>query len=100
MNSTASVAVSDLALVIPELILIVTALALILLAPRIRQGPAAAVGTVLAALAAALASAWVLPSDTETRVRRNDHPGWLFRVLQSFDRRRPGSSRASLGEER
>ena len=66
MNSTASVAVSDLALVIPELILIVTALALILLAPRIRRGPSAAVGTVLAALAAALASAWVLPSDTET----------------------------------
>ena len=66
MNSTANVTVSDLALVIPELILIGTALALILLAPRIRRGPAAAVGTVLAALAAAVASAWVLPSDTET----------------------------------
>jgi len=64
MNSTAGVA--DLALIIPELILLVTALALILLAPRIRRGPAAAVGTVLAALAAALASAWVLPSDTVT----------------------------------
>jgi len=66
MNSAANVTVSDLALVIPELILIVTALALILLAPRIRQGSAAAVGTVLAALAAALASTWVLRSDTET----------------------------------
>ena len=64
MNSTAGVA--DLALIIPELILLVTALALILLAPRIRRGPAATVGTVLAALAAALASAWVLPSDTVT----------------------------------
>ena len=84
MNSTASVAVSDLALVIPELILIVTALALILLAPRIRQGPAAAVGTVLAALAAALASAWVLPSDTETgfggMITRDGYSGF-FKVL-------------------
>ena len=62
MNGTANVSVSDLALVIPELILIGTALALILLATRIRRGPAACVGTVLAALAAALASAWVLPS--------------------------------------
>ena len=58
--------VSDLALVIPELILIGTALVIILLARRIRRGPVAAVGTVLAALAAALAAAWVLPSDTET----------------------------------
>ena len=63
MNSTT---VSDLGLVIPELILIVTALALILLAPRIQRGLTAAVTTVLAALAAVLASAWVLPSDTET----------------------------------
>ncbi len=66
MNTTPFVTVSDLALVIPELILIVTALALILVAPRIRRGPAAGVGTVLAALAAALASAWVLPSNTQT----------------------------------
>ena len=61
-----NVTVSDLALVIPELILIVTALALILLAPRIRQGTTAAVATVLAALTSALASAWVLRSDTVT----------------------------------
>ena len=64
MNSTASV--SDLALVIPELILTGTALALILLATRIRRGHAAAVGTVLAAFAAALTSAWVLRSETAT----------------------------------
>ncbi len=61
-----SVTVSDLALVIPELILIGTALALILFAPRIRQGTTAAVATVLAALTAALASAGVLRSDTVT----------------------------------
>ncbi len=82
MNSTASVA--DLALVIPELILIVTALTLILLAPRIRRGPAAAVATVLAALAAALASAWVLPSDTETgfgRMITQDGYSGFFKIL-------------------
>ena len=61
-----SVAISDLALVIPELILIGTALILILLARRIRRGPVAAVGTVSAALAAALASSWALPSGTQT----------------------------------
>ena len=66
MNSAANVTVADLALVLPELILIGTALALILFARRIRQGTAAAVATVLAAVAAALASAWFLRSDTET----------------------------------
>ena len=64
--NTASVALSDLGLVIPELILISMALALILLARRIRRGPVAAVGTVVAALAAALASGWALPSSAET----------------------------------
>src|SRR5262245_43699255 len=51
---------SDLALLIPELILVGMALALILVARRIQGTGVAAVGTVLAALAAALASAWVL----------------------------------------
>ncbi len=57
---------SDLALLIPELILVGTALALILVARRIRTAPVAVVGTVLAALAAALASGWLLPRGTET----------------------------------
>ena len=82
MNGTTTV--SDLALVIPELILIVTALALILLAPRIQRGPAAAVGTVLAALVAAVASAWVLPSDTATgfggMIIRDGYSGF-FKIL-------------------
>src|SRR5712692_6649974 len=50
----------DLALLIPELILVGMALALILAARRIRKTPVAAVGTVLAAMAAALASGWAL----------------------------------------
>lgn len=55
-----SVALSDLALLIPELILVGMALALILVARRIRRAPVAVVGTVLAALAAAVASGWLL----------------------------------------
>ena len=66
MNDMSRIVVSDLALIIPELILISAALALILLTPRIRRGPAAAVGTVFAALAAVLASFWILPSETQT----------------------------------
>jgi len=48
---------ADLALLVPELILVGMALALILAARRIRRGPLALVGTILAALAAAVASA-------------------------------------------
>src|SRR6266566_6522601 len=51
---------SDLALLIPELILVGMSLALILVARRIQKTPVALAGTVLAALAAALASGWVL----------------------------------------
>ncbi|HEY7680801.1 MAG TPA: NADH-quinone oxidoreductase subunit N [Terriglobia bacterium] len=50
------VLMSDLALLVPELILVGMALALILAARRIRRTPVAGVATVLAALAAALAS--------------------------------------------
>ncbi len=57
---------ADLGLVVPELILVGMALALLLVARRIRRSPVAAVGTVLAALAAALAAAWALPADTGT----------------------------------
>src|SRR5262245_13456350 len=51
---------SDLALLIPELILTGTALSLILVARRIQRTPVAVIGTVLAAMAAALASSWLL----------------------------------------
>jgi NADH-quinone oxidoreductase subunit N len=51
---------SDLALLTPELILAGMAMALILAARRIEKSSVAAVGTVLAAVAAALASGWVL----------------------------------------
>ena len=54
------VVLSDLVLVVPELILVGMALALILVARRIRRAPVAVAGTVLAALAAALASGWLL----------------------------------------
>ncbi len=53
---------SDLALLAPELILVGMALALILTARRIQKTPVAVIGTVLAALAAALVSGWMLPS--------------------------------------
>src|SRR5438876_8626735 len=51
---------SDLALLFPELILVGMALALILAARRIQRSHVAAVGTVLAAMAAALAACWAL----------------------------------------
>jgi NADH-quinone oxidoreductase subunit N len=51
---------SDLSLLLPELILVGMALALILTARRIQKTPVASVGTVFAAMAAALASGWVL----------------------------------------
>ena len=57
---------SDLALLIPELILVGMALALILAARRIQKTPVAVVGTVLAAMAAALASGWVLSGGAKT----------------------------------
>ena len=60
------VTLSDLALLIPELILVGMALVLILTARRIQTTPLAAVGTVLAALAAALASGWMLSWGTQT----------------------------------
>ena len=57
---------SDLALLVPELILVGMALALILAARRIQRVPVAVVGTVLAALAAALVSGWMLSWGTQT----------------------------------
>jgi NADH-quinone oxidoreductase subunit N len=56
----------DLALLIPELVLTGMALALILTARRIRNSPVAAIGTVLATVAAALASAWLLSWGSRT----------------------------------
>ena len=58
--------VKDLALLLPELILVCTALALILAARRIQKTPWAAALTVLAAVAAALASAWLLSGGSKT----------------------------------
>ena len=51
---------SDLALLVPELILVGMALVLILIARRIQKTPVAVIGTVVAALAAGLASGWLL----------------------------------------
>jgi NADH-quinone oxidoreductase subunit N len=51
---------ADLVLLLPELILVGMALALILAARRIQKAPLAAAGTVLAAAAAAVASVWLL----------------------------------------
>ncbi len=56
---------SDLALLVPELILVGMALVLILVARRIQKTQAAAIGTVLAALSAGLASAWALSGGTQ-----------------------------------
>ncbi len=59
----------DVALLLPELILVGTALALILAARRIQKTPLVAAGTVLAALAAALAAGvmgWLLSGDAKT----------------------------------
>jgi len=78
----------DLGFVVPELILVGTALILLLLARRIRHSPVAAGGTVLAALAAALAAALtsgrVLPSDAVTgfagMITRDGYSGF-FKIL-------------------
>lgn len=55
---------ADLALLVPELILVGAALALLLAARRIQRTNVALVGTVLAALAAALASIWLVSPNT------------------------------------
>ena len=57
---------SDVALLVPELILVGMALVLILTARRIQTTPVAAVGTVLAALAAAVAAGWILSGGAQT----------------------------------
>ena len=57
---------SDLGLLVPELILVGMALALILAARRIQRAPVAVIGTVLAALAAALVAGWDLSWGTRT----------------------------------
>ena len=64
MNGAATL--SDVALLVPELILVGMALLLILTARRIQKTPVAAVGTVLAALAAAVAAGWTLPGGAQT----------------------------------
>ena len=56
-----SVPITDIALLIPELILVGMALALLLVSSRIRKATHVTTGTVLAALAAALAAVWLVP---------------------------------------
>ena len=56
----------DVALLLPELILVGTALALLLAAHRIQKAPLAAAATVVAALAAVVASVWLLSWGDET----------------------------------
>jgi NADH-quinone oxidoreductase subunit N len=51
---------SDLALLVPELILVGTCLVLLVIARRIRRAPVAAVATILAAVAAGATSCWAL----------------------------------------
>ena len=55
-----SVPITDIALLIPELILVGMALLLLLFASRIRTATVATAGTVLAALAAALTAGWLM----------------------------------------
>lgn len=61
-----SVTLADVALLVPELILVGVCLLIILGARRIRQTPVAAVGTVLAALAAAVAAGMALSGESRT----------------------------------
>ena len=61
-----SATLSDVALLVPELILVGTASALMLAARRIQTAPVALVGTVLAALVAALVAGWDLSGGTRT----------------------------------
>ena len=76
-----SVNPKDLALVLPELMLVGTALVLILTARRIQKSPLAAAGTVLAALAAALAAAAALakpsPSSEPSAIEPRPIEHWL-----------------------
>ncbi len=75
---------ADLALLVPELILVGMALALILAARRIQRTPLALIGTILAALAAALASTCVVPSDDATGfggMITVDHYSRFFKIL-------------------
>ena len=57
---------ADVGLLIPELILVGTALVLMLAARRIQAGPVAVIGTLVAALAAALAAGLAISSGTQT----------------------------------
>ena len=56
---------SDVALLVPELILVGMSVALIVLARRIKNTPIAATGTVLAALGAGMYSFWALSEGTQ-----------------------------------
>ena len=79
--------VKDLALLLPELMLVGTALVLILAARRIQKGNVAAAGSVLAALAAAIASGLLLSGDAKTGfggMITVDGYSQFFKVLIAF----------------
>ena len=57
---------SDLGLLVPELILVGMASMLVLAARRIQRAPVAVIGTVLAALAATLVAGWELSGGART----------------------------------
>ena len=90
---------SDLGLLVPELILVAMASALILAARRIQRAPVAVVGTVLAALAAALVAGWDLSGGARTGFGGTitlDGYSQFFKVLIGVTVALAG---ASLGEE-
>ena len=60
------VPITDLALLVPELVLVGMALALLLVASRIREAGLATAGTVLAAALAAVLTIWLMPQSAKS----------------------------------
>ena len=71
------VSITDLALLIPELILVGMALALLLGASRIQTATLATAGTVLAALAAALTAGWLMLAGVAVNAAMVPVHAWL-----------------------
>ena len=66
---------TDLGLLLPELILVGTALVLVLAARRIQSAPVVTVATVLASLAALLACVWLCVGRRQDRIWGHDRRG-------------------------
>jgi len=75
---------TDVVLLLPELILVGMALMLILGARRIQQSPWAMAGTVLAALAAAVASVWLVSWGDATKTGFGDAPMMIVDGYSQF----------------